>query len=550
MNFSNKELSVLSYKLRHSCTFIILLYLLFNFQSTTLSQPNFEWEGSFPNDTTGVHDGVAFPLAIDDAGNVIIGGSVGYLNGYVCFATVKYSSSGFQQWASTYFGQNTGGRGVFDLALDNNGNVFITGKTWTSGQNFNWCTIKYSAAGVQEWVQIYDDSLNGEDLSEKIGVDNAGNIYVSGYCEIASGGGLSFVTIKYSTDGRQLWVRKYPVPTGDAYVNGLLIDDSCNIYITGEHTGRALTIKYDSSGTDLWRQLGPGFPNGFATSNSMALDRFHNVYIAGENAANYRVNYFTIKYSTSGVQQWMREFNIDTTQPSWNIGNCIVVDSSDNIYVNGSTWLNASDPMKYCTIKYSNSGNLLWVRRDSTHLAGQDTYMAIDRDGFVYVGGEGCPVAVGRCQDDRQTVIKYDSSGNKQWQISGNRSQFHNFLLDKNFNIYITSGGNKLFIEKYSQLVGVKSRNSRVPNIFKLFQNYPNPFNPSTIINYTIPKSGFVKLSIYNVLGQLMKTIVNENEEAGYHTVRFEAANLSSGIYFYRMDSGDYREIKKMTICK
>jgi hypothetical protein len=234
-----------------------------------------------------------------------------------------------------------------------------------------------------------------------------------------------------------------------------------------------------------------------------------------------------------------------------------MVDSIGYIYVNGSTYLNASDPMKFCTIKYSNSGNLLWVRRDSTHLAGQDTYMAIDRDGFVYVGGEGCPVAVGRCQDDRQTVIKYDSSGNKQWQISGNRSQFHNFLLDKNFNIYITSGGNQLIVEKYSQLVSINNRGSNVPAKLILFQNYPNPFNPTTKIEFEIPflkeSEGMqypVTLKIYDILGKEVETLVDKKLNPGDYEILWDASRFPSGVYFYCLSAHGYNESKKLVLIK
>lgn len=85
---------------------------------------------------------------------------------------------------------------------------------------------------------------------------------------------------------------------------------------------------------------------------------------------------------------------------------------------------------------------------------------------------------------------------------------------------------------------------------FELSQNYPNPFNPSTTINYSIPVSGMVTLKIYNVLGQEVKTLVNKEQFAGMHTISFDASNLASGVYIYRLSSGNFVNTKKMMLLK
>ena len=85
---------------------------------------------------------------------------------------------------------------------------------------------------------------------------------------------------------------------------------------------------------------------------------------------------------------------------------------------------------------------------------------------------------------------------------------------------------------------------------YDLAQNYPNPFNPSTLITYSIPKSSFVVLKIYNVLGKQITTLVNENQEAGIYKVNFDAGSLSNGVYFYKIQAGNFVEIKKMLLLK
>jgi carboxypeptidase T len=96
---------------------------------------------------------------------------------------------------------------------------------------------------------------------------------------------------------------------------------------------------------------------------------------------------------------------------------------------------------------------------------------------------------------------------------------------------------------------GIGNWNS-VPLKFELEQNYPNPFNPSTQINYSIAKAGLVRISIFDVLGREVETLVNEIKTQGFYSVEFDGANLSSGMYFYRMESGSFVDTKKMMLIK
>ena len=89
-----------------------------------------------------------------------------------------------------------------------------------------------------------------------------------------------------------------------------------------------------------------------------------------------------------------------------------------------------------------------------------------------------------------------------------------------------------------------------LPNIFNLSQNYPNPFNPTTIISYSLPKSGNVTLEVFNLLGEKVATLVNEFEEAGSYKKTFNADMLSSGVYIYKLSAGSFVETRKMILLK
>ncbi len=98
--------------------------------------------------------------------------------------------------------------------------------------------------------------------------------------------------------------------------------------------------------------------------------------------------------------------------------------------------------------------------------------------------------------------------------------------------------------------VDVEPINEVIPSAYALEQNYPNPFNPSTTINFSIPVEGFVTLDVYNTIGQKVASLVNETKTAGTYKVDFDAATLTSGIYFYKISVGNFTETKKMILMK
>jgi hypothetical protein len=89
-----------------------------------------------------------------------------------------------------------------------------------------------------------------------------------------------------------------------------------------------------------------------------------------------------------------------------------------------------------------------------------------------------------------------------------------------------------------------------IPGQYKLSQNYPNPFNPVTKIEYALPKNGLVTLKVFDVLGREVTTLVNEVKNAGVYTVDFRASEFASGVYFYRLESNGFSDIKKMMLIK
>ena len=140
-----------------------------------------------------------------------------------------------------------------------------------------------------------------------------------------------------------------------------------------------------------------------------------------------------------------------------------------------------------------------------------------------------------------------------KWVVSGAGSFPRIFaVIDKEDSLAeIHENNNKSWtiLNKSTADVEQKTK-TEIPSAFRLYQNYPNPFNPSTNISYTIPEFSRVKITLYNILGQEVKVLVNEEKPAGYYHIKFSAANLPSGVYFYQLAAGDFIQTKKMLLLK
>jgi hypothetical protein len=124
------------------------------------------------------------------------------------YATIKYNSDGQQQWIARYDGPANDGDDAYAIAVDASGNVYVTGVSVGSGTGADFATIKYNSAGQQQWVARYNGPVNGDDYCYAIALDNSGNIYVTGASEDCCDR-RDYATIKYNSAGQQQWVARY-----------------------------------------------------------------------------------------------------------------------------------------------------------------------------------------------------------------------------------------------------------------------------------------------------------------------------------------------------
>ena len=276
-------------------------YLTLKYNASGIQQ----WTASYNG--PGNWDDEPYAIAVDKTGNIYVTGESSRYNDEPYnpdYATIKYNNVGVQLWTARY--QEPGIDRAVDIVVDDSGNVYVTGWSDSYNASTDYATIKYNNAGVEQWVARYNGPANGLDFAYGIALDNIGNVYVTGE-SYDSETYFDYATIKYNSLGIQQWVRRYK---GEENMwdlaRAIVLDSSRNVYVTGFVNGDAFmgnssdcaTIKYDTEGVQQWviRYNGPA--NNYDYAGSIALDNSGNVYIAGwSSGSGTGSDYITIKYS-------------------------------------------------------------------------------------------------------------------------------------------------------------------------------------------------------------------------------------------------------------
>jgi len=377
-------------------------------------------------------------VAVDSAGNAYLTSSTGDRFGdrrfgkYDAFV-VKYDPSGKRLWTQQ-FGTPADDES-HGIAVDASGNIHVCGVTkgnlgGRSAGDWDGFLVKYDASGKLLWKQQL--GTPAEDWFNAVAVDSSGNVYVGGETEGSLAGtkdkpwGCDVILVKYDASGKLFWSRQIVTPGEISFCLSVAADSSGNVYITGETCGSiggpnagwydAYLIKYDSSGTVLWkRQFGSDLDD---CGCSVAVDDAGDPYVGGYTHAIHNGSHpekkdaFLVKYDASGSQQWYREIGTEKEEE----GCCVAVDHSGNAYLGGWTYgslggTNAGDCDAFL-VKYDDSGKVLWKRQFGTTSYDKAFSVAIGPACSVYVAGEthggllGEPRSQGVGPDD--FVVKFE----------------------------------------------------------------------------------------------------------------------------------------------
>ncbi len=537
------------------------------------------WAASFNGPLNGAD--WAFSLALDAAANVYVTGccSTGLLSSRD-FATVKYDSSGILQWSAIYNGPGNGLDEANSIALDDAGNVLVTGRSMGVGTNLDYATIKYDSTGNQLWVARYDGPSGGEDQMCKLALDSGGNVYVTGWSSQATAYPFDWATVKYDPQGLEQWVVRFNSSgTASDMTYGIATDSQDNVIVTGSGAGGWLhTYKYDTIGNAQWAVVCPsGWPD------YLALDSQDDIYLTtGGNG-----NLHTLKYSSSGTLIWQTYW--DGPGNDWDIPYDIAVDANFNVYAVGRT---DHDPLPesahydFFTIKYSQpeisisltainpplqipptGGSFDFTVELSNSAQSQQTFDAwimVQLPGGTWYGPVLGPIALTLPGGGNLTRLRSQnvpgSAPAGTYLYQGYVGDYPSAPWDSSSFTFEKLGSGRVglgagnWTNTGEELIGGKiAQNDEIQHSsFSIhhFSVSPNPFNPLTTLTFSLPQAAQVTLAVYDLQGSLVAQLVNGSRPAGVHEVTWDASQQASGMYFCRIQAGDFTAIKKMMLVK
>jgi uncharacterized delta-60 repeat protein len=535
---------------KYNILFVFVIALC-SLLTTVNAQVDTAWTRRY-NGTGNGSDG-GYAITADNLGNIYVAGNTHGSSSWSDFLTIKYNSNGDTVWVRKYNGSGNLDDNIKAMAIDNQGNVYVTGASMDSTYENHYATIKYNSAGVEQWVRKYDGPGAYNDIPHAIAVDSQSNVYVTGMCSGINS--ADCVTIKYNSNGDTAWIRSYNGISNNVDVGyALALDDQGNVYVAGSTYGAGsyddyLIIKYNSYGDTAWVRRYDNASSDLAAA--IAVDNQNNIYVTGSsNSSSNYSDYATVKYNSSGVEQWVRRYDgplNDEDSPT-----DIAIDNQNNIYVTGYSY-GLSSYEDYATIKYNPGGDTLWVRRYTTPEDADDEPegMTVDNQGNVYVTGSTDSTGTGNARDI--LTIKYNSAGLLQWlarfSSPGNHDDIGNAIaVDNQSNVYVTgsyydstSYGDVITI-KYLQPQGIEeNRSPLTANRFSL-EVFPNPAKSYFAVRLPLSADRST-IRIYDVTGKIVKS-----EELKGKNNRVSLDGIKNGIYFIKV--GDEMVKEKLVVTK
>lgn len=513
------------------------IMLLCCFMNTNAQEVTTEW---VINNFTGYPVGVM--IGLDNEDNIFV---AGYAGDHTKIITTKYDTDGNIIWERFYSVQDLGVVATW-LSIDPSGNVIVTGYPLTFSSNpveTGLLTLKYDNNGNLLWDKLISGTWA---FAVRSIVDVSGNIYVTGRAWQYTAT-YDFVTVKYSPDGTQLWFDTFDQTGGFHTPTSMDLDQAGNLFVTGGGmSGGLITVMYNSAGVRQWVKEQQG-----SAGHSIKVDSNGGIFVTGSYwSPTTGDDMMLLKYDLSGNLVWQKFYDFG----NFEYGKLINIDSQSNIFITGQGAVTGGYFVGWLTAKFDSSGNLLWYNRFKANQSWEEyPYFAlIGPEDEIYVTGNVGEPFGGTTYNGLET-IRYNSDGSNPWVADVNLygGIGKGLALGDDLSLYAV-GMYYYSVLKYSQSdpTGVVQFSSEFPEKFNLEQNYPNPFNPTTKIRYSIPSSIFTSLKVYDLLGNEVATLVNEEKPIGSYEVNFNASTLSSGVYLYRLTAGSFTEMKKMILMK
>ena len=369
---------------------------------------------------------------------------------------------------------------------------------------------------------------------------------------------ISHRVILFTSNGGATWTEQY----GEAYESPLK-----SIYFVDQHYGYAtgefgIIMKTTNGGVNWTLQEIPSFHfrniffidnlTGWVTGYYLGLPHYTAVFKTTDGGINWIETQFGTDESLSGI------YFVDNMN-GWTVGGN---DSGGIVYYTsdgGANWTLQNIPsVEYLYRAYFCDSNCGWASGHLGTIISTVNPVPVELTSFTAVANKNTLTLSWQTATEtnnsgfevQRKVTEWESIGFVNGRGTTTKESSYSFI-DEN----LKDGEYQYRLKQidfdgsfeYSEIINV---NILSTTDYTLDQNFPNPFNPSTTIKYSLPSGGNVKLTILNSIGEEIETLVNEYEDKGIHEVVFNAKNVSSGIYFYKLESGNFRSVKKMILLK
>lgn len=479
--------------------FLVLLFITYSISiiSAFAQTPIIEWTKTYGGTE---NESLAFVYQTADGGYIIGGSTASFGAGLSDPYLMKIDEQGDSVWFRTY-GTAHLSEGIECFQRTNDGGYIMAGNSGSSSIDGQIYLLKIRPDYDPDWTEFHGaDSL--DEICTWIEQTNDNNYITTGFywAPVTQN---DFFLILYDQVGLGLMVRKF----------------------SWDYADKSNCVKQTADG-------------GYVITGSTAsMNTLHDKDV------------FLVKTDAAGYTVWTQNYGGN----EWDEGYYVHQTSDGGFLIAGLTESFGAGLRDIYIIRTDTIGNPVWSKFYGGVFGDGANYIFEDTDGNFIITGTLSWDAF---------AMKIDSNGDSLWTIlwGGPHSESSISIQKTTDGGYIVgglttsygAGGADIYITKFSsETTGFDdSNNWLIPNLFTVSQNFPNPFNPSTKINYSIPQTSKIIIKVFDILGNEMETLVNEEKQTGTYEITWYAEGLPSGVYFYQLQAGDFTETKKMVLLR